>query len=29
VAYEMYLNDPSHTPPEELKTQIAFLLKGA
>ena len=29
VAYEMYLSDPSHTPPEELKTQIAFPLKRA
>jgi effector-binding domain-containing protein len=28
VAYEMYLNDPSHTPPQELRTQIAFPLKG-
>ena len=28
VAYEMYLNDPSHTPPQELKTQIAFPLKA-
>ena len=27
VAYEMYLNDPSDTPPEELKTQIVFPLK--
>jgi len=29
VAYEMYLNDPGETPPEELQTQIVFLLKGA
>ena len=27
VAYETYLNDPGQTPPQELKTQIAFLLK--
>ena len=27
VAYEMYLNDPDQTPPQELQTQIAFLLK--
>ncbi len=27
VAYEIYLNDPSQTPPEELKTQIMFPLK--
>jgi len=27
VAYEFYLNDPSETPPEELKTQIMFPLK--
>ena len=27
VAYEMYLNDPTKTPPQELKTQILFLLK--
>jgi len=27
VTYEMYLNDPDTTPPQELKTQIAFLLK--
>jgi effector-binding domain-containing protein len=27
VAYEMYLNDPGETPPEELQTQIVFLLK--
>jgi len=27
VTYEMYLNDPDITPPQELKTQIAFLLK--
>ena len=27
VAYEMYLNDPSQTPPEELMTQIVFPLQ--
>ena len=27
VAFEKYLNDPDQTPPHELKTQIAFLLK--
>jgi len=27
VAYEIYLNDPSQTPPEDLKTEIYFLLK--
>jgi len=27
IAYELYLNDPGVTPPEELKTQILFLLK--
>ena len=27
VAYEMYLNDPQETPPEELQTQIVFPLK--
>jgi effector-binding domain-containing protein len=27
VAYEVYLNDPDETPPEELQTQIAFPLK--
>ena len=27
VAYEMYLNDPSEALPEELQTQIMFLLK--
>jgi effector-binding domain-containing protein len=26
VAYEIYLNEPSDTPPEKLKTQIAFPL---
>lgn len=26
--YEFYLNDPSDTPPEELKTEIYFPLKG-
>jgi effector-binding domain-containing protein len=29
VAYETYLNDPDQTSPEELKTQIAFLLRTA
>ena len=27
VAYEVYLNDPSHTSPEMLKTQVHLLLK--
>jgi effector-binding domain-containing protein len=27
VAYEVYLNDPDETPPEELQTQIAFPLR--
>jgi effector-binding domain-containing protein len=27
VAYEMYLNDPGQTPPQELQTQIVFPLK--
>jgi effector-binding domain-containing protein len=27
VAYEMHLNDPAQTPPEELKTQIVFPMK--
>jgi effector-binding domain-containing protein len=27
VAYEMYLNDPEQTPPQELQTQIVFPLK--
>lgn len=27
VAYEVYLNDPSNTPPEMLKTQVHLLLK--
>lgn len=27
VAYEFYLNDPTETPPQELKTQIIFQLK--
>ena len=27
VVYEMYLNDPAQTPPQELKTQILFPLK--
>jgi len=29
VAYEIYLNDPSQTPPAELKTQIVLPLKTA
>jgi effector-binding domain-containing protein len=29
VAYEMYLDDPAETPPQELKTQILFPLKTA
>jgi effector-binding domain-containing protein len=29
VAYEMYLNDPAQTPPQELQTQIALPLKAA
>jgi len=29
IAYEVYLNDPSVTPSQELKTQIAFILKTA
>ena len=29
VTYEMYLNDPAQTPPEELQTQILFPLKTA
>ncbi len=29
VAYEMYLNDPAQTPPQELQTQIVFPLKAA
>lgn len=28
VAYEIYLNDPDETPPEELQTQILFPLKS-
>jgi effector-binding domain-containing protein len=28
VAYEMYLNDPQQTPPQELKTQIVLPLRG-
>jgi effector-binding domain-containing protein len=28
VAYEIYLNDPTCTPPQELKTQILFPLRG-
>lgn len=27
IAYEFYLNDPDITPPEQLQTQILFLLK--
>ncbi len=27
IVYEFYLNDPAETPPEELLTQILFLLK--
>lgn len=27
IAYELYIDDPGVTPPEELKTQIFFLLK--
>jgi effector-binding domain-containing protein len=27
VAYEQYLNDPSHTPPDQLQTRIMFLLQ--
>lgn len=27
IAYEIYLNDPSQTPAQELKTEILFLLK--
>ena len=27
IAYEMYLNDPGQTPPQELQTQIVFPLK--
>ena len=27
IAYEIYLDDPAQTPPHELKTQIAFLLR--
>ena len=29
MVYEMYLNDPDQTPPQELKTQIFFPLKTA
>ena len=29
VAYEFYLNDPEHTPPEQLQTQIMFPLQPA
>ncbi len=28
IAYEIYFDDPSQTPPEELKTQIMFPLKS-
>ncbi len=28
LAYEMYLNDPAQTPPQELQTQVVFLLKS-
>lgn len=28
VAYEIYLNDPAETPPQELRTQIVFPLKS-
>ena len=28
IAYEIYLNDPEQTPPEQLQTQIAFPLKN-
>ncbi len=28
VVYEFYLNDPAQTPPEELQTEIVFLLKS-
>jgi len=27
IAYEIYLNDPQITPPQELRTEIRFLLK--
>lgn len=29
IAYEMYLNDPAQTPPQELRTQIVFPLRTA
>ena len=29
VNYEIYLNDPTHTPPQELKTLLLFPLKPA
>ena len=29
VVYEMYLNDPTQTPPQELKTLLSFPLKPA
>jgi effector-binding domain-containing protein len=28
-AYEIYLNDPAHTPPEQLRTQVSLLLSDA
>jgi effector-binding domain-containing protein len=28
VSYEIYLNDPTSTPPQELRTQIFFPLRG-
>ncbi len=29
ISYEIYLNDPGHTPPQKLETLIMFPLKGA
>lgn len=29
VAYEVYLNDPSETPPEQLQTQVLFPLRSS
>lgn len=29
VSYEFYLNDPAITPPDDLRTQVVFPLKGA
>jgi effector-binding domain-containing protein len=29
VSYELYLNDPTETPPAELQTQIIFPVKSA